>query len=51
MNYPDANNHFFVSMIKSSIRMAGYGFILIHIETAVVFLILSEVLGIFEELV
>ena len=44
-------NHFNVSMVKSVLRIVGYGLLLLDITTAVIMLILSEVLGIIEEIV
>ena len=44
-------NHFNVSMVKSIMRILGYGLILLNITAAVIMLILSEVLGIIEEIV
>ena len=40
-----------ISFIKSGIRLAGYGFLLYSVPFAVGVLILSEVIGIVEELV
>jgi hypothetical protein len=51
MKYPDAKKHQIVSFIKSAIRILGYGALLVNLETAVILLILSEVIGIYEELV
>lgn len=51
MKYPDANKHFWASMTKSVIRIAGYCLIPINIEFAVAVLIASEVIGVLEELV
>jgi len=51
MNYPDADKHFWASMTKSVIRVAGYCLILINIEAAAITLIASELIGIIEELV
>ncbi len=50
MKYPDANKHFWASMTKSVIRVAGYCLIPINIEFAVVVLIASELIGIVEEM-
>ena len=49
--YPDAKAHQLISFIKSGIRIAGYCFIPINLWVACLVLILSEVVGIFEELV
>ena len=48
---PDPTKHQFISFIKSGVRLAGYGIIPFHLEFAVTILILSEVIGIYEELV
>ena len=48
---PDQRLHQVISFIKSGIRIVGYGLLLISLETAVSFLILSELVGIYEELV
>ena len=49
--HPDARRHQIVSFIKSGIRIAGYCFIPFNLVTATILLILSEVVGIVEELV
>ena len=51
MKYTDAKKHQIVSFIKSGIRILGYGFLLFNLPAAVTLLILSEVVGIAEELV
>ena len=51
INHPDARRHQIVSFIKSGIRIIGYGFIPFNLMTATILLILSEVVGIGEELV
>lgn len=43
--------HKVMSFIKSAIRITGYAFIPFDLATAAVILILSEVVGILEELV
>jgi hypothetical protein len=48
---PDQHLHRIVSFIKSVVRIVGYGFIPVDLFIATVFLILSEVIGILEELV
>ena len=48
---PDAKKHQIISFIKSGIRILGYGFLISNLEIAVILLILSEVVGIGEELV
>jgi len=49
--YPDAKKHQIVSFIKSGFRIFGYGLLLVSLEAAVILLILSEIIGIYEELV
>lgn len=49
--YPDAKKHQIISFIKSGIRILGYGFIPFNLATATIILILSEIIGIVEELV
>ena len=49
--YPDPKNHQVVSFIKSGIRLFGYILLPFNIGAAAVVLILSEVVGIVEELV
>ena len=52
MNHPDAKKHQIVSFIKSGIRIAGYLLLAVDMLVAcAVVLILSEVIGIYEELV
>ena len=51
MQHPDAKKHQIVSFIKSGIRILGYCFIPFNLVFATIFLILSEVVGIIEELV
>tara|TARA_R110001592_G_scaffold313493_1_gene588918 strand:+ start:34 stop:255 length:222 start_codon:yes stop_codon:yes gene_type:complete len=48
---PDAYLHQRISFIKSGIRILGYCFIPFSLGWATAFLILSEVIGIIEELV
>ena len=50
-HHPDARKHQIVSFIKSGIRILGYIFLPISIPSAAVLLILSEIIGIYEELV
>ena len=50
-HYPDARKHQIVSFIKSGIRIIGYACIPFSLFWATAFLILSEVVGIAEELV
>jgi hypothetical protein len=49
--YPDASKHQNLSFIKSAIRIIGYSLILLDPISAVITLIISEVVGIVEELV
>lgn len=51
INYPDAKKHQIVSFVKSGIRILGYCFIPFSLVTSAILLILSEVVGIIEELV
>jgi|TARA_R110001583_G_scaffold70678_3_gene199795 hypothetical protein len=51
MKQPDAKLHQIISFIKSGIRILGYGFLVINLPIAVILLILSEAVGIIEELV
>ena len=48
---PNQKWHQIVSFIKSGFRLAGYGLLLYSVPFAVGVLILSEVIGIVEELV
>ena len=48
---PDAKKHQQISFLKSTIRIMGYAFIPYSLETATGLLILSEFVGIIEELV
>ena len=50
-DHPDAKKHQIVSFIKSGIRILGYIFIPFNIDVAVTLLIVSEGVGIIEELV
>ena len=49
--YPDPDKHQLISFIKSGIRILGYACIPFSLFWTTVFLILSEVVGIIEELV
>ena len=51
MEYPDAKKHQLISFIKSFIRILGYCFLPFSLTTATIVLILSEIIGIIEELV
>ena len=48
---PDQKLHQVISFIKSGIRIVGYGLLLYSVPIAVGVLILSEAIGIIEELV
>jgi len=48
---PDQKKHQIVSFIKSGVRLFGYGLLLYSVPIAVGVLILSEAIGIIEELV
>ena len=48
---PDARKHQQISFIKSGIRILGYGALWFSLDIAIILLILSEVVGIKEELV
>ena len=48
---PDAKKHQQISFVKSAIRIVGYVLIPFNIGLAVTFLVVSEAVGIIEELV
>tara|TARA_A100001201_G_C4014809_1_gene178742 strand:+ start:519 stop:701 length:183 start_codon:yes stop_codon:yes gene_type:complete len=48
---PDPDKHQLVSFIKSGIRIVGYCLIPINLLSAAIVLVLSEAVGIIEELV
>ena len=48
---PDAKKHQIISFIKSGIRILGYALLPFNLVMSVIFLILSEIVGIIEELV
>ena len=48
---PDARLHQQISFIKSGIRLLGYGALWFSLDIAVILLILSEIVGVKEELV
>lgn len=48
---PDQKWHRIISFIKSGIRIVGYAFIPFNLITATALLVISEVVGIIEELV
>ena len=51
MKQPDAKKHQIISFIKSGIRIVGYALIPFSLLWATIILVLSEVVGIIEELV
>ena len=51
MKHPDPNNHQKISFAKSVLRVTGYLALLVNPLAAVAFLVVSEALGILEELV
>mgnify|MGYP003113045447 CR=1 FL=1 len=51
MNYPDAKKHQLVSFVKSAIRLLGYVLLPFDLGIAMGVLIVSEIIGIAEELV
>ena len=51
MKYPDAKKHQLVSFLKSGIRLLGYVFLPFDLGIAMGVLIVSEIIGIIEELV
>ena len=48
---PDPKKHQIISFIKSGIRILGYIFIPFNIDVAVTLLVVSEAVGILEEMV
>ena len=48
---PDPKNHQIISFVKSGVRILGYIFIPIDLGAAVTLLIVSEAVGIVEEMV
>ena len=48
---PDPKKHLIISFVKSGIRILGYIFIPFNLGVAVTLLIVSEAVGIVEELV
>ena len=51
MNQPNAKKHQQISFVKSAIRIIGYIFIPYDIFIAAIILVISEVIGVIEELV
>jgi len=50
-DFPNAKKHQIISFIKSGIRILGYALIPFSLVWATIILVLSEVVGILEELV
>ena len=48
---PDPKKHQLISFVKSGVRILGYMFIPFNISVAVTLLIVSEAVGILEEMV
>jgi len=51
MKHPDPKKHQLISFIKSAVRIIGYFIIPFNLTLAAIVLILSEAIGIIEELV
>lgn len=51
MKHPDPELHQAISFLKSGIRIFGYGCLFYSIPVAAVVLIISECIGVYEELV
>jgi|DEB0MinimDraft_6_1074348.scaffolds.fasta_scaffold95047_1 hypothetical protein len=51
MEHPNAKKHFYVSILKSLVRIGGYALIPFNIVAACITLITSELIGIYEEMV
>jgi len=51
MKHPDPKKHLVFSLIKSVIRIIGYVFIPFNLVIAAIILLISELVGIGEELV
>ena len=51
LSIPDPKKHQIISFIKSGVRIVGYIFLPFSLEIATILLILSEIIGIKEELV
>jgi hypothetical protein len=50
-NHPDPTKHQQISFLKSAVRLTGYGALMYSIGLGVFILIISELIGILEELV
>ena len=51
MNYPDPKKHQLVSFLKSGVRLIGYVLLPFNLYLAMGVLLVSEIIGIIEELV
>jgi hypothetical protein len=51
MKYPNAKKHFYVSILKSVVRIGGYTLIPFNLIAATIVLIISELIGVIEEMV
>ena len=51
MEHPNAKKHFYVSILKSIVRIVGYTLIPFNIIVACITLVISELIGIYEEMV
>jgi hypothetical protein len=51
MNHPNPKKHQIVSFLKSAVRITGYIVLPFGIELGVTILVISELIGIIEELV
>ena len=51
MNHPDPKKHQLVSFLKSGVRLLGYIFLPFNLYIAMGILLISEIIGIVEELV
>ena len=51
MNHPDPKRHLIVSLLKSVVRITGYVALPFGIWLGVTILVISELIGIIEELV
>jgi len=51
MKQPDARKHQLVSFLKSGVRLLGYIFLPFNLYIAMGILLVSEIIGIIEELV
>ena len=51
MKHPDPKKHQTISFAKSALRTLGYVLLIINVPAAALILVLSETLGVYEELV